>query len=225
MNSFRPPRVRWCAALVLIMGLTVTGCQRQSTVRVASKGFVEGVILGEIVTDVARSAGAQAQHRSWLGDTSKTWNGLLVGDIDVYCEYTGTLRQEILSGENLPDDAALQEALAKRGLRMSKSLGFSNTYAIGMRKEIAEEKHIKTISDLKNHPELKFGVSTAFAERGDGWKSLRARYDLPFADAQGLDHGLVYQALKAGTLDASDGRSLQSSTRRPTARYNSPVSR
>ena len=31
-----------------------------------------------------------------------------------------------------------------------------------MRKQTADEKGIRTISDLKNHPELKFGVSTAF---------------------------------------------------------------
>jgi osmoprotectant transport system permease protein len=193
-------------ALVVVAALLLPGCRHRSddVVRVASKAFPESEILGDIVADVARGAGARVEMRSQLGDTSKTWNGLLVGEIDVYCEYTGTLREEILSGENLPDDAALREALAKRGLRMSRSLGFSNTYAIGMRKKIAEEKHIRTISDLKSHPELKFGVSTAFAERGDGWKSLRARYGLPFAAVRGMDHALVYQALNTGAVDAAD---------------------
>ena len=113
----------------LFRAVSVDPHTRVPLVRVASKAFVEGVILGEIVADVAHDAGAQVEIRSWLGDTSKTWNALLVGDNDVYCEYTGTLREEILSGEHLPDDAALREALAKRGLRMSRSLGFSNTYA------------------------------------------------------------------------------------------------
>ncbi len=212
MNLLPRPKSRWRGRLTLavVTGLLFAGCQQRSDeegrplVRVASKAFIEGVILGEIVTDVARSAGARVELRSWLGDTSKTWNALLVGEIDVYCEYTGTLRQEILSGESLPDDDALRKSLAKRGLRMSRSLGFSNTYAIGMPKKTAQEKLIRTISDLKNHPELKFGVSTAFAERGDGWKGLRARYGLPFAKAQGLDHALVYQALNTGTVDAAD---------------------
>jgi osmoprotectant transport system permease protein len=196
-----------CIFAVLVL---TTGCQRRSDdeakplVRVGSKAFIEGVILGDMVADVAHAAGARVEHRSWLGDTSKTWNALLVGEIDVYCEYTGTLREEILSGEGLNDDAALREALAKRGLRISRSLGFSNTYAIAMPKKLAKEKNIRTISDLKNHPELRFGVSTAFAERGDGWKGLRARYGLPFSNVQGLDHTLVYEALKAGTLDAAD---------------------
>ena len=108
---------RLTGACVLAFAALTTGCQRRSDdagkplVRVGSKAFIEGVILGEITADVAHNAGARVEHRSWLGDTSKTWNALLVGEIDVYCEYTGTLRQEILSGENLHDDAALRREL------------------------------------------------------------------------------------------------------------------
>ncbi len=138
------------------------------------------------------------------GDTSKAWNALLDGGIDVYCEYTGTLRQEILSGERLRDDAALEAALAKRGLRMSRPLGFSNSYAIAMRRQEAEAKGIHTISDLKSHGELKYGVSTAFQERADGWNGLRGRYGLPAPNPQGLDHALVYEALHQGKLDVAD---------------------
>ena len=205
MNRLRP-----VAVVALFAALLATGCQRSAAdagkpvVRVGSKAFVEGVILEEIVGDMAKSAGARVEHRSWLGDTSKAWNALLGGQIDVYAEYTGTLREEILSGEHLRDDAALKEALAKRGLRMSRSLGFSNTYAVAMRKKTAAALGIRTISDLKNHPDLKFGVSTAFRERADGWNGLRRRYDLPFTEPLGLDHALIYEALRSGTLDAAD---------------------
>jgi osmoprotectant transport system permease protein len=201
---------RRAGACILAFLIVTTGCQRRSAdegkplVRVGSKRMSESVILEEMAAHLARDAGAWVEHRSSLGDTSKVWNALLSGEIDAYCEYTGTLRQEILAGESLDDDAALREALAKQGVRMSRSLGFSNSYAIGMNRRTAEEKGITTISDLKSHPELKFGVSTAFQERGDGWNGLRRRYDLPFDAPKGLAHALVYEALRGGTLDATD---------------------
>ena len=32
-----------------------------------------------------------------LGDTGKVWNALLLNQIDAYCEYTGTLTQQLLT--------------------------------------------------------------------------------------------------------------------------------
>ena len=202
-------RHAWAGA-ALLAALAAAGCQSRAEdaskplVRVGSKAFVESVILGEAVTDLARAGGARAEHRAWLGDTSKAWNALLGGDIDVYCEYTGTLREEILSGERLRDQDSLRDALAKRGIRMSRPLGFSNTYAVAMRRSEAEAKGISNISDLKTRIDLKYGVSTAFQERADGWNGLVRRYDLHPAEVRGLDHALVYEALHQGKLDVAD---------------------
>ena len=59
--------------------------------------------IGALVL-LARHGGAEARHRARLGDTSKLWAGLLVDDLDVYCEYTGTLTQETLAGEDTGDE-------------------------------------------------------------------------------------------------------------------------
>jgi osmoprotectant transport system permease protein len=190
--------------------LAAAGCGRRLTtadgkpiVRVGSKSFPENVILGEMARDLAAASGAEAEHAAWLGDTGKPWNALLSGDIDAYAEYTGTLRQELLADEGLQSDDELRTALEAKGLRMSRSVGFSDTYAIAMKRDRAAALGIKTISDLKTRPKLNVGVSTAFRERGDGWSGLKVRYGLPF-DPQGLDHTVVYQALKEGTLDVAD---------------------
>ncbi len=200
----------------LIAAVLVTGgCQRSADdgkplVRVGSKAFVESVVLEELAGDLAASAGARVEHRSWLGDTGKAWNALLAGDIDAYADYTGTLRFEILADEHLRDDDALRAALEKRGLRMSEPLGFNNTYAFAMTEAAANAGHIKTISDLKNHPDLTLGVDTAFKERADGWKGLNRRYGLLPEDGsqdgrlKEMDHTLMYEALRAGTVDAAD---------------------
>jgi osmoprotectant transport system permease protein len=217
------PRLRLAAALLFLgagaLAFAAAGCGRRLTtadgrpiVRVGSKAFPENVILGEMARDLAAVSGAEAEHAAWLGDTGKPWNALLAGDIDAYPEYTGTLRQEILAGEGLQSDDELRASLEAKGLRMSRSLGFSDTYAVAMKRERAAALGIKAISDLKDHPDLKMGVSTAFRERGDGWNALKRRYGMPF-EPDGMDHTLVYQALNAGTLDVADVYSTEPQVR------------
>jgi osmoprotectant transport system permease protein len=187
---------------VAVLGATAlltAGCQQSSdegkpVVRVGSKAFVENVILEEMAAHLARGAGARVEQRSWLGDTSKPWFALQAGDIDVYCEYTGTLRQETLSKEQLPNDKAVEEWLEKHDLRMSKPLGFNNTYAIALRRRDAEALHVHKISDLTGRPDLHFVVSNQFHDRADGWKGLQKRYHLPDPEDV-VDHTYVYAAL------------------------------
>ncbi len=194
---------------------------RPRVVRIGSKAFTEGVILGELLCHLVRDAGGDARYYDWLGDTSKVWNGLLDGSIDAYCEYTGTLFKEILDDEGLSTTEELRQALARRGVRMSEPLGFSNNYALAMRAERAEALGIASISDLKKHPKLRLGFSNQFAERSDGWAGLKAHYHLPFDSPAGLDHSLVFRALENGTLDVTDVYSTDAQI----VRYNLKVLR
>jgi osmoprotectant transport system permease protein len=173
-------------------------------VRVGSKLFTESIVLGEMIAHVAKSAGAQPIHRRALGDTRKVWNALLVGEVDVYCEYVGTITQEILPDRGLKTEEDVRKVLAEHGLRMSKSLGFNDNYALGMKKARAAELKVRTISDLIAHPELKFGLSNEFMERGDGWHSLRRFYGLPQRDFRGLAHDLAYRGLENGSIDVTE---------------------
>jgi osmoprotectant transport system permease protein len=174
------------------------------SVKVGSKSFTESVILGELVRILAEDAGASCRHLYRLGDTSKTWVGLLQGDLDVYCEYTGTLTQEILATENIRDKEHLTRVLDRFGLRASRSLGFSNNYALGMKEARAEALHIRTISDLCRHPRLRLGLSHAFIERADGWRGLKKHYDLPFDTPPGMEHSLAYRGVEGDLLDVID---------------------
>jgi osmoprotectant transport system permease protein len=195
------PRLSW---LLFLIPLVPLGCARSREVHVGSKAFPGSVVLGELAVQMARSAGARARHLAFLGDTSKTWNALLVGDLDAYVEYTGTLTQEILAGEHLRTEEELRGALAERGLLMSRSLGFSDNYALGMKERRAADLGVRRISDLRAHPDLRLGLSITFIERGDGWAGLKRRYDLPFATPRAVDHALSYRGLDGGSLDVID---------------------
>jgi osmoprotectant transport system permease protein len=186
-----------CFACLLVFLFAASTAAAQP-VTIGSKKFTEQVILGEIVAAVARDAGASPTHRRELGGTRVLWSALLSGDIDAYVEYTGTLIVEILPGESLAG------GLAKRGIVKGPALGFNNTYAIGVTRQTAQRLNLRTISDLKKHPELRLGFSNEFLDRGDGWPGLKARYALPQTDVRGLDHDLSYRALAAGEVDATD---------------------
>lgn len=187
--------------LFLLLTLGRAG-QTAADVVVASKKFTEGVILGEIATQRLVAAGVEARHRDQLGGTRIVWDAMKAGKVDIYAEYTGTIRFETLAGERLASDAALPAALARHGLAMSPALGFSNSYAIAMRADRAAAMGVVRLSDLARR-NLRFGISSEFVDRADGWPALAKTYDLP-ASIRGIDHDLAYRALVAGEVDAVD---------------------
>jgi len=180
------------------------GAAGPATVAVGSKTFTENVVLGELIAQLARSAGAVATHRRDLGGTQVLWSALQRGDVDVYPDYTGTIRVELLGLPPGATGAELRAQLASRGVRMSRPLGFNNTYAIGMRRERAEALGIERISQLSAFPSLRFGLTSEFMDRKDGWPGLSRAYGLQAADARGLDHDLAYRGLAGGSLDVTD---------------------
>jgi osmoprotectant transport system permease protein len=193
----------WILTGLLLLGLH--GAEAAPGIQIGSKKFTESVILGEMVRLLLREHGIPAAHRRELGGTRILWGALLGGDVDVYPEYTGTLRQEILGPEVQPKAGheGLREALARQGVGMTASLGFENTYAIGMQAAEAARLGIETLSDLARFPALTLGLSNEFMNRSDGWPGLRRRYGLR-QSPRGMDHDLAYRALAAGEVDAVD---------------------
>jgi osmoprotectant transport system permease protein len=173
-------------------------------ITIGSKSFTESVILGDMLSHLAQRAGIEASHQRQLGGTRVLWNALLGGEIDAYPEYTGTLMKETLFKENLQTEAQLKQTLAAHGLRMTRPLGFNNSYAIGMKEALAERLKLRKISDLRDHPELVFGFGNEFMDRADGWPGLQQRYQLPQHNVRGLDHDLAYRGIESGMLQVTD---------------------
>lgn len=190
------------ALAIVLCTASASAFAAAAPVTVGSKNFTEGVLLGEIATGAARDAGVEVRHRRQLGGTRILWRALLEGSIDAHAEYTGTLADELLQMPGA-DVAALQAALAREGLAMSAPLGFDNSYALGMQRARAQALGIRALSDLRAHPDLRFGLSNEFMSRADGWPGLQAAYGLP-QRPDGLDHDLAYRALASGAIDVTD---------------------
>jgi len=196
----------WRLLLVLLAALLAAGCgQPDDQVRIGSKRFTEGILLGEVLTGLVAADGLPVRHRRALGGTRIVYNALAAGEIDAYVEYTGTLTNEIFAGlaASADDDldGALRARLAADGIRLAGKLGFENNFALGMPAARAEALGIRRISDLRAHPDLRLRFGSEFTERSDGWPGLRAFYGLPQRDVRGVEHELAYAAVAAGAAD------------------------
>ncbi len=177
--------------------------QERYPVKIGSKKFTESVIIGEIATGLGKKVDKNVEHLEELGGTRVLWDALVKGDIDIYPEYTGTIKQEVFSGK-ISSDNELFNSFEKLNIKISGSLGFNDTYAIGMKRKLAKKLNIDKISDLKEHPELRIGFSNEFMDRKDGWHGLRRAYNLPQKNVRGLDHDLAYRGLESGDIDLID---------------------
>jgi glycine betaine/choline ABC-type transport system substrate-binding protein len=206
--------------------------QDKPTVGVGSKDFTESIILAHICGHLLEDAGYQVDRQTNLGGTVVAHEATVNGDIDLYVEYTGTGLLAIL-GMELPEMGESAEASASPaagvgkdpvydivaeaypeqfGLQWLEPWGFNNTYVMAVRRETADELGITSISDLEGHAgDMTVGGTQEFLIRPDGLPGLEELYGLSFADALGLDPGLVYSALVEGEVDiisatATDGR-------------------
>lgn len=194
-----------CRLLVFCFGLACLVGQARAAepLRIGSKRFTESYVLAEVLALQARGSDTPVQVLAGLGNTAIVAAALAAGTIDLYPEYTGTIARELLHRPDIDSLAALNAALAPQGLGVAVPLGFQNGYALAMRAAEADRLQLHSLADVARQPQLRLGLSNEFLGRADGWPGLAAHYQLP-QRPEALDHGLAYQALEAGQVDAVD---------------------
>lgn len=137
------------------------------TIRIGSKIFGEQYILAEMYTMLIEGyTDYKVETKTGLGGTKICFDALMNDAIDFYPEYTGTGLLVLLkpSAETIrevsqsPDRTYhyVNAAFEKQyGIQWLQPLGFNNAYALMMRRNQAEELHIRNISDLKKYFDVK----------------------------------------------------------------------
>jgi osmoprotectant transport system permease protein len=192
--------------LAIVIGIAATTAAEGASERIVigSKNFNESYLLGEILAQLLESEGIPVARRFGLGGTMIAYQALRNGEIDVYIEYTGTIAQAILERDDTPPLDELNTLLADENLQVLSPLGFNNTYALAMKRDLADARGIERISDLvDDHHDLRIVVSHEFLERQDGWPGLRRVYGFDRVPG-GIEHGLAYQAIDSGAIDVID---------------------
>ena len=192
----------WLLGVALLLVSIGAGAAGDETLDIGSKRFTESYVLAHVVAQAAQPH-APTKVLEGLGNTAIVYEALRSGRIDLYPEYLGTIDLEILRNPAPTSIDAMRRRLAPLGLGVGIALGFNNGYALAMRAADAQRLGIKTLSDVARHPQLRLGLSNEFIGRADGWPGLAQRYGLR-QQPIGLDHGLAYEALAKGQVDAID---------------------
>jgi osmoprotectant transport system permease protein len=200
-------RICFVLAILLVGPARLAEASPEGPIVIGCKQDVEGQVLAEIMAQLLENRGFTVERRFSLGGTLICFEALKRGDIDVYPEYSGTIEQAILQLPGRVSHAQMRELLLARfKLEMLDFFGFSNTYALAMSGATAERLNLKRISDLKAHPDLRFGFSNEFKNRADGWLGLKSTYGLT-AEPVGMEHALAYGAIDMGKIDVTDAYS------------------
>lgn len=204
--------IRSLLAVGLVFGLAA--CSETSDAKgkivISGKKFTEQVILTHLLAEyVKANTDLDVEVKDSLGGAFMLQQAIENGDVDMYVEYTGTGYLNILKQPYDPKKTPEQiynetKKLYKEKYNIAwlKPLGFNNTYALAMRRDLAEKLGVKTYSDLAKHSSsLTFGSDAEFFERSDGYDGLVDAYGFQFKKKVTIDPDLQYEAAKNGEID------------------------
>ncbi|BAQ31989.1 ABC transporter permease/substrate-binding protein [Bifidobacterium scardovii] len=181
------------------------------TVVVGGENFTEALILGNIYSQmIQRHTDLTVDEKFNLDGTLVTMSALESGKIDMFTDYTGVIAPNILKlGMSTDTDEVyrqVHDGMAQSyDAKVSKPIGFSNTYVLAVTKRTSRELGITSLSQLVAHAgELRLGCTTAFTQREDLLPKMEKNLGVSFASVEGLEGNIRYQALGSGKVDVVD---------------------
>ena len=165
-------------SLAILAGLATLApaiVQAQEPVRVACKPDTEGRLLGNMIIAMLNANGIKTENRLGLGGTKIVRSAILSGEIDLYPEYTGNGAFFF----HIDSDPVWKNA--KQGYEKIKALDAKqngiiwlqpapadNTWAIAVRKDVAEQNHLTTLDSfaawVNGGGKAKIAASAEFVE-------------------------------------------------------------
>jgi osmoprotectant transport system substrate-binding protein len=206
-------------ALLAALALVLAGCggddddggdgaASDRTVTIGSKNFTEAVILGELYRQALEAKGYTVDLKSSIGSTEIIDRALTSGEIDMYPEYTGTMLT-VVFGEDEPQESAestydrAKELYEEKGFTLFEMTPFSDSDALAVTAEYAEENDLESIGDLAGLGTFKLGGQPEFETRLQGLVGVKEKYgieDVTFVPFTGIS---PYEALDQGAVDVA----------------------
>ena len=184
------------------------GAASDRTVTIGSKNFTEAVILGELYRQALEAKGYTVELKSSIGSTEIIDRALTSGEIDMYPEYTGTMLT-VVFGEDEPQESAestydrAKELYEEKGFTLFDMTPFSDSDALAVTAEYAEEEGLEEIGDLAGIGTFRLGGQPEFETRLQGLVGVKEKYgieDVTFVPFTGIS---PYEALDQGAVDVA----------------------
>ena len=178
---------------------------------IGSKNFPEQEILGEIYAQALKAAGYKVKSALNLGSETVALQAVKTGQVSGYPEYASTALTSFFGIEPEEVPAGAQPAYEKakeefetEGLTAFPPTPFASANAVGTLKKTAEERNLKTISDLEGQSEeMSLYGSPECRQRIDCLAGLEKYYGLKFKSFTPVDISLRYTVLEKGQADLS----------------------
>lgn len=183
------------AALVLAGAPLARPALAAGPVVVGSKIDTEGALLGNIIAIALENAGIPVERKIQLGPTKIVRTALISGEIGIYPEYTGNAGFFF----NIDSDPAWKNAAKayakakqldaeKNNLVWLKPAPANNTWAIAIRKDVAEANKLTTLDTfgkwVSSGGKVKLAGSAEFVESAAALPAFEKAYDFKLSPDQ-----------------------------------------
>ena len=192
---------------------------------VGSKTFAENRILGHMAYEVLNElTDLRVVDEIGYGATSAAWEGLTEGPLDLYWEYTGTLRlthppsrEDLITDPTAQADAARETVESEYDLAVLQRAPFNNTYTIVTTPRWIDATGVDSLSGLAGHvnagnTDETIALGPSFYDRADGWPGLLDHYEFDAdavrawgGDVEVVSLGLTYEFLATTEADLAMG--------------------
>jgi osmoprotectant transport system substrate-binding protein len=178
-------------------------------VTIGTKNFTEQFVLGQLYKQALEARGFTVAVKENIGSTELIERALRSGQIDLFPEYVGIFNTAIAGDARAYDSAedafAAAQAFGERqGWTLLPLTPFTDTDALAVLPEYAEENGLRSVGDLARIRGLRLGAPPEFRERATGLVGLRDRYGISDVDFSPLTIGLQYQALDNRQIDVAN---------------------
>ncbi|MCM3496904.1 osmoprotectant ABC transporter substrate-binding protein [Paenibacillus lactis] len=204
-------KLRWIPMLACMLTLAVftSACGIQSDVTIGTQTYTETKIIAEMYKALIEDqTDLNVDIIPDLASSSLVINAMKDNDVQMATLYTGEIFNNHFPISGSKDRAKVlkeaQEGFQEHfGFTWMNPLGFENTYAFTVRKDLAETNGYTKISDVKKDmANMKLGVDTTWLERStDGYPAFSKAYGITFGQVFPMEISLVYSAVANQQVD------------------------
>lgn len=163
---------------------------------VGSKIDTEGALLGNMIVLALENGGYKVVDKSQTGATNIVRSALIAGEIDIYPEYTGNAffffpnesEEEIWKDFRAGYEKAKALDLVAHNIVWLAPAPANNTWAIAVRRDMAEREHLETLEDLaayiKRGGVFKLAASEEFVSSEAALPSFEKHYGFNLTQQQ-----------------------------------------
>ncbi|EHB68521.1 MULTISPECIES: osmoprotectant ABC transporter substrate-binding protein [Paenibacillus] len=204
-------KLRWIPMLACMLTLAAftSACGIQSDMTIGTQTYTETKIIAEMYKALIEDqTDLNVDIIPDLASSSLVINAMKDNDVQMATLYTGEIFNNHFPISGSKDRAKVlkeaQEGFQEHfGFTWMNPLGFENTYAFTVRKDLAETNGYTKISDVKKDmANMKLGVDTTWLERStDGYPAFSKAYGITFGQVFPMEISLVYSAVANQQVD------------------------